>query len=143
VAHDDEAAAVASELAARLYDLKIIRRHIEDKKNNYSPVSWSSPRSRIPGRARTRTSIMFSPNDKPGALYDDILYPFKEAKINLTKIESSRRRRGPGSIYFSWTCRGTIQEENFRRVIEKVRKKCLYLTHLVPTRGMKEQRLNA
>jgi chorismate mutase / prephenate dehydratase len=127
-AHDEDAAAVASELAARLYDLKFIRRHIEDKKNNFTRflvIAKESP-------ARTgadKTSIMFSINDRAGALYD-ILYPFKESKINLTKIESRPSKKRAWEYIFFVDMEGHIGEEKVRKAIEKVRLNCLYLTHL-------------
>ena len=128
VSHDEDSAAVASDLAARLYDLKFIRRHIEDKKNNFTRflvIAKESP-------ARTgadKTSIMFSINDKPGALYD-ILYPFKETKINLTKIESRPSKKRAWEYIFFVDMEGHIEEEKVRKAIEKVKKNCLYLTHL-------------
>jgi chorismate mutase / prephenate dehydratase len=128
VSHDDEAAAVASELAARLYDLKFIRRHIEDKKNNFTRFLVIAKES--PSRSGSdKTSIMFSINDKPGALYD-ILYPFKEMKINLTKIESRPSKKRAWEYIFFVDMQGHIEEEKIRKTIEKVRKSCLYLTHL-------------
>jgi chorismate mutase/prephenate dehydratase len=128
VARDDEAAAVASELSARLYDLKFIRRHIEDKKNNYTRFLVIAKES--PARSGAdKTSIMFSINDKPGALYD-ILHPFKDAKINLTKIESRPSKKRAWEYIFFVDMQGHVQEDNVCKTIEKVRKNCLYLTHL-------------
>jgi chorismate mutase/prephenate dehydratase len=128
VSHDDDAAAIASELAARLYDLKFVRRHIEDKKNNFTRFLVIAKES--PGRSGAdKTSIMFSVNDKPGALYD-ILHPFKEAKISLTKIESRPSKRRAWEYIFFVDMQGHIEEEKLRKAIEKVKRNCLYLTHL-------------
>jgi chorismate mutase/prephenate dehydratase len=128
VAHDDDAAAIASELAARLYDLKFIRRHIEDKKNNFTRFLVIAKES--PGRSGSdKTSIMFSVKDRPGALYD-ILHPFKEAKISLTKIESRPSKKRAWEYIFFVDMQGHIEEEKVRKAIDKVRRSCLYLTHL-------------
>jgi len=44
---------------------------------------------------------MFSVQDKPGALFS-ALAPFKDLKINMSKIESRHRNGRPGSISSSW-----------------------------------------
>jgi chorismate mutase/prephenate dehydratase len=77
---DDDAAAIASELAAEIYNLKFVERSIEDNKHNFTRflvISKDFPKK----SGKDKTSIMFSIKDKPGALYN-ILEPFKKAKIN-------------------------------------------------------------
>jgi chorismate mutase/prephenate dehydratase len=128
VATDAESAAIASELAAKLYDLKFIRRHIEDKKNNFTRFLVIAKES--PSKSGSdKTSIMFSLKNKPGALYD-VLYPFKDAKINLSKIESRPSKRRAWEYIFFVDMEGHIDEEKVRRTIDKVKEHCLYLTHL-------------
>lgn len=128
VSSDEEAAAIASELAAKLYDLKFIKRHIEDKKNNFTRFLVIAKES--PARSESdKTSIMFSLKNRPGALYD-ILYPFKEAKINLSKIESRPSKRRAWEYIFFVDMAGHIDDEKVRKAIEKVKENCLYLTHL-------------
>ncbi|HTZ18010.1 MAG TPA: prephenate dehydratase [Dissulfurispiraceae bacterium] len=128
VSKEADAAAIASELAAKLYDLKFIRRHIEDKKNNFTRflvISKESPAM----TGSDKTSIMFSLKNRPGALYD-VLYPFKETRINLTKIESRPSKRRAWEYIFFVDMDGHIEEEKVRSAIEKVKEHCLYLTHL-------------
>jgi len=128
VAGDEEAAAIASELAAKLYDLKFIKRHIEDKKNNFTRflvIAKESPSK----SASDKTSIMFSLKNRPGALYD-VLYPFKEAKINLSKIESRPSKRRAWEYIFFVDMEGHVDDDKVRKTIEKVKEHCLYLTHL-------------
>ena len=128
VAGDEESAAIASELAARLYDLKFIRRHIEDKKNNFTRFLVIAKES--PSKSGTdKTSIMFSLKNKPGALYD-VLYPFKDAKINLSKIESRPSKRRAWEYIFFVDMEGHVDDDKVRKTIDKVKEHCLYLTHL-------------
>ncbi|HMK61878.1 MAG TPA: prephenate dehydratase [Dissulfurispiraceae bacterium] len=128
VVNDDEAAAIASELAAKLYDLKFIRRHIEDKRNNFTRFLVIAKES--PGKSGSdKTSIMFSLKNRPGALYD-VLYPFKEARINLSKIESRPSKRRAWEYIFFVDMEGHIDDEKVRKTIESVKGHCLYLTHL-------------
>ncbi|PYM06596.1 MAG: prephenate dehydratase [Candidatus Rokuibacteriota bacterium] len=92
-ASDASVAAIASELAARLYDVPILCARIEDGANN-------STRFLVVGRrpmgatGRDKTSILFSTRNEPGALFR-ILEPFAANGLNLTKIESRPGRQQP------------------------------------------------
>jgi chorismate mutase/prephenate dehydratase len=122
---DDEAAAIASELAAKVYDLKFIEKNIEDSKHNFTRflvISKEFP----PKSGKDKTSIMFSIKDKPGALYD-ILSPFKKAKINLTKIESRPSKRKAWEYIFFVDMEGHIDDKKLRKAIETLKDNCLYL----------------
>jgi chorismate mutase/prephenate dehydratase len=125
---DEEAAAIASELAARLYDLQFIERHIEDNKNNYTRFLVIA--KNYPAKiGRDKTSILFSIKDKPGALYE-ILLPFKKANINLTKIESRPSRRRAWEYIFFVDMEGHIDDKRVRKAIDAIKENCLYLKHL-------------
>ncbi len=92
-ASDSSVAAIASELAARLYELPVLRARIEDSASN-------STRFLVIGRrpmgvtGRDKTSILFSMRNEPGALFR-VLEPFAAHVLNLTKIESRPARRQP------------------------------------------------
>jgi chorismate mutase/prephenate dehydratase len=127
-AKDEDAAAIASELAARLYDLKFIERHIEDKRNNYTRflvIAKDYPSK----TGRDKTSILFSVRDEPGSLYD-VLLPFKKAKINLTKIESRPSKRRAWEYIFFMDMEGHIEDKKLRKAVEEIKDKSLYLKHL-------------
>lgn len=125
---DGSVAAIASELAARLYDLKFIERHIEDNKYNYTRflvIAKEHPCK----TGNDKTSLMFSLKDRPGALYS-ALVPFKAAKINLTKIESRPSKRRAWEYIFFVDMLGHIEDKKVRKAIEEVKDGCLYLKHL-------------
>ncbi|MEW6001360.1 MAG: prephenate dehydratase [Nitrospirota bacterium] len=122
---DYEAAAIASELAAKVYDLHFVEKDIGDSKQNFTRflvISKEFP----PGTGRDKTSIMFSVKDRPGALYD-ILSPFKKAKINLTKIESRPSKRKAWEYIFFVDMEGHIDDRRVRKAIEEIKDDCLYL----------------
>jgi chorismate mutase/prephenate dehydratase len=88
---DAGGAAIASELAADLFDLTVLRARIQD-------LSENATRFLVLGRAqadptgRDRTSLLVAAKDGPGLLFH-LLQPFAEAGLNLTKIESRPSRR--------------------------------------------------
>lgn len=122
---DDDGAAIASELAAKMYDLRFIRRGIEDSKNNFTRFLVIS-REFPPPSNRDKTSIMLSIKDKPGALYE-VLNPFNRGKINLTKIESRPSRRKAWEYIFFIDVAGHIRDRKLKKALEEVEKYCIFL----------------
>jgi len=125
---DEEVAAIASEFAANIYGLKFIAKHIEDYKNNYTRFFILS--KNFPDKTGSdKTSIMFSLQDKPGALYN-ALKPFKDANINLTKIESRPAKMRKWEYIFFVDFIGHIEDEEVQAALEKVKNYCIELVHL-------------
>jgi chorismate mutase/prephenate dehydratase len=122
--HEDSAA-IASEVAAKLYDLRFVEHTIEDFKDNYTRFLIIS-REQAKKSGRDKTSVMFSIKDKPGALFS-ILEPFKQAKINLTKIESRPSKRKAWEYIFFVDMIGHRDDKKVRKVLEGVKEHCLYL----------------
>lgn len=122
---DRETAAIASELAARMYDLHFVERHIEESRRNvtrFLVIAGESP----PKSGNDKTSIMFSIKDKPGALYD-ILSPFKRARINLTKIESRPSKRKAWEYIFFVDMEGHVDDRKVVRALDNMKEHCLFL----------------
>ncbi len=124
-AKERNSGAIASQLAAKLYNLKIVASHIEDTKENVT-------RFLIIGRTLSKrtgndkTSIMFSIKDRPGALHD-MLKPFAREKINLTKIESRPSRKKAWDYYFFVDFQGHIEEEKVKKALGELERECLFL----------------
>jgi chorismate mutase/prephenate dehydratase len=100
VSKDPSAAAVASELAASVYNLKFIEKGIEDYKNNFTRFLVIAKES-LPDRQGRHHSLIKIDH----ALYS-ILRPFCQYKISLTKIES--RLSGEGKYIFFIDMEGHI-----------------------------------
>ena len=122
---DDEAAAIASESAAKVYDLHFVEKNIEDSKHNFTRFFVIS-KEHPPKTGKDKTSIMFSIKDRPGALHD-ILSPFKKAKINLTKIESRSFKKKGWEYIFFLDMEGHIDDKKVKKAIDNIRDSCLYL----------------
>ncbi|MCE5194075.1 MAG: prephenate dehydratase [Nitrospiraceae bacterium] len=124
-AEDKDAAAIASELAAKTYNLNVLEKNIEDNRHNvtrFLVISKEFPKK----SGNDKTSIMFSIKDKPGALYE-ILMPFKKSKINLTKIESRPSKRRAWEYIFFVDIEGHVDDKKVSKAIEEVKEGCLYL----------------
>ncbi|MDR0318987.1 MAG: prephenate dehydratase [Nitrososphaerota archaeon] len=80
------AAAIASEKAADLYNMKIVARDIADNSYNYTRFLVLSHEDTAP-TGDDKTSVIFSVKHAPGSLYN-ALGEFATRNINLTRIES-------------------------------------------------------
>ena len=86
---DPTRAAIASQLAAKTYKLKILRKNVEDEKHNTTRfivlsrrAKWAPPRPR-----KTITTFVFQVRNIPAALYK-AMGGFATNGINMTKLES-------------------------------------------------------
>ncbi len=93
-----EHAAIASELAAGIYNMKILKKDIENNKNNYTRFFLISKKEQECS-GKTRTSIVFSAENKPGSLHR-ILGIFERYRINMSKIESRPVKYNPFNYIF-------------------------------------------
>jgi prephenate dehydratase len=100
-----DAAAIASELAAKIYGGRILRREIEDDRQNFTRFfllepAGSEPRT-LRGAAKNpwKTSLVFSTKNIPGALFRS-LSALALRDLNLVKIESRPLRGKPWEYLF-------------------------------------------
>src|SRR6266566_4876483 len=92
-AGDVTIAAIASDLAAELYGVRVLRPRIEDNPHNATRFLVIGRRAVGPS-ARDKTSILFAMRNEPGVLYR-ILEPFARRGINLIKIETRPAKSRP------------------------------------------------
>jgi chorismate mutase/prephenate dehydratase len=122
---DASTAAVASELAGRLYGLPALRERIEDYANNVTRFLVIG-RAAVGRTGRDKTSILFSIRDEVGTLHR-ILEPFASARLSLTKIESRPTRRRPWEYVFFVDFEGHRDDPVTQGVLAAVRERCLFL----------------
>ncbi|HEV2386938.1 MAG TPA: prephenate dehydratase [Candidatus Acidoferrales bacterium] len=83
---DRSRAAIAGKRAAEVYGGRILRRHIEDHRENQTRFLLLSPSTEAAAGAN-KLSLVVRVAHRPGALYH-ALGPFARRRINLLKIES-------------------------------------------------------
>ena len=92
------AAAVASERAAKIYDMQILAEDIADNSENYTRF-FVLAKQDSEAKGRDKTSIIFGAVHSPGSLYH-ALGEFAKRNINLTKIESRPTKQKPWEYNF-------------------------------------------
>ncbi len=125
---DPEAAAIANELAAELYDLNLLVRGIEDSPNNHTRfliIGHSSAQR----SGCDKTSIMFSIRHKAGAL-SDILQTFAAHKLNLTRIESRPSRQRAWEYVFFVDLEGHAEDSTVAQALDEAAESCIFLKPL-------------
>ena len=132
---DKSKAAIASERAAKLYDLKIIKKDVNDLKNNYT-------RFIVIGRdlecdeTCDKVSILFSIEDTSGGLYT-VIRDIKEFGLNMSKIESRPNRNNPWNYIFFVDFDGNLFDVNIKKAINTIARSSKYFKLLGCYRDVK------
>ena len=132
---DKSKAAIASERAAKLYDLKIIKKDVNDLKNNYT-------RFIVIGRdlecdeTCDKVSILFSVEDTSGGLYN-LIRDIKEFGLNMSKIESRPNRNNPWNYIFFVDFDGNLFDENIKQAVNVIARNSKYFKLLGCYRDIK------
>jgi len=123
---DPASAAIASRLAAQLYNLEVIAEKLEDYPNNQTRfiiVGQKAPESSL---KNAKTSIVFTTLHQPGALYQ-VLKVFNDYGINLTKLESRPHKTEPWRSYFYLDFEGHEREGIVREAMKELKEQTNFL----------------
>ena len=112
------AAAIAGEMAAEIYDLRIVARQIEDESDNTTRFIVIG-REDVAESGNDKTSIMVSTHNQPGALYK-LLEPFHRHGVSLTSIETRPSRNGMWSYVFFIDFEGHRNNHAIKGVLEEI-----------------------
>ena len=122
---DEHAGAIASSWAAQVYQLKIVKRNVEDHANNWTRFLVISTKE-VGRSKRDKTSLLFSVKDEPGILYRT-LESFSKSKINLTKITSRPVKKKAWEYIFFIDVDGHILNPRLAKAVALLARKCHYL----------------
>jgi prephenate dehydratase len=122
-----DAAAIASSVAAELYGGRILRRSIEDDRQNFTRFfALRRPQDvqRTPVKAargsQWKTTLVFSTKNVPGALFRS-LSAFALRDLNLMRIESRPLRGKPWEYLFYLDFVGHVNEPACRNALGHLR----------------------
>jgi chorismate mutase/prephenate dehydratase len=120
-----DAAAVASQRAAEIYEMKILARDVADNPENYTRFFVIAKEDALK-TGKDKTSIIFAATHKPGSLYN-ALGEFAKRSINLTKIESRPTKQTPWEYNFYLDFEGHRSEPRCAEVLGALEKYAVFV----------------
>ena len=119
-AQEPNAAAVASNLAADIYELSCVAANIEDRSDN-STRFLSSAAKTLNRAATTKLRYSFQAAMNPGSLYQ-LLQPFYQAGISLTRIETAQHAAVFGAMCSLSTLKAINYEPRIKTAMDRVQR---------------------
>ena len=120
--NDKSIAAIASELSAKIYNLKILERNIEDEKGNVTRFLIMGKGIEQPEFSKEKnfiTSCIFRVKSEPSALYK-CLGGFATNQVNLTKLESFSVKNTFDQANFYLDLEGHIEQPEVKKALEEL-----------------------
>ncbi len=120
-------AAIASEEAGRLSGLRLLRRDIGNRRDNYTRfVIVSRQQIAYDERIPCKTSLVFATRHEPGALVR-CLNVLQVHGLNMTKLESRPRPSVPFDYLFYVDFEGNIANPEVREAVDEITREASYL----------------
>ena len=119
---DKTIAAIASELSAKMYNLKILKKNIEDDKGNVTRFLIMGKNIEQPDyddNKKFLTSCIFRVKSEPSALYK-CLGGFATNQVNLTKLESFSVKNTFEQANFYLDIEGHIEQPKVKKALEEL-----------------------
>ena len=117
-----DAAAIASAVSAEIYGAKILKRSIEDDRQNFTRFFLLRRQNQKPlvvneqGKKNWKTSLVFTIRNQPGSLFK-ALSAFALRELSMIKIESRPLRGRPWEYLFYVDFVGNTEEERVQRAL--------------------------
>jgi chorismate mutase/prephenate dehydratase len=119
------AAAIGSAEAARIYNLEVLQRSVEDTPGNTTRFLILGTHHARP-TGNDKTMLLVSIKDEVGALHG-LLDAFHRNRVNLTSIESRPSRRKAWDYYFVIECEGHSDDAPLTIALAELKKHCVDL----------------
>lgn len=124
---DPGGAALCSELAAKIYGLRVLYRNVQSTSNNITRFFLISKNMRKVGE---KTLVFMTVPHKPGGLYKALGH-FYRHRINLTMIYSRPLKSIPWRYYFYVEFEGSLSSRKVQKTIEELKE----ATELLEVKG--------
>ena len=118
VAGEWNSAAIAGEMSCQLYGLSKIWERIEDLSDN-STRFLIIGREPVPPSGDDKSSVLVAVRNQPGALHE-LLEPFRENGVDLTRIETRPSRSGKWNYHFFIDFSGHAEQPEIARLLEQL-----------------------
>ena len=119
---DKSIAAIASNLSAKMYNLKIFEKNIEDEKGNVTRFLIMGKNIEQPEYTNDKkfiTSCIFRLKSEPSALYKS-LGGFATNQVNLTKLESFSVKNTFDQANFYLDLEGHLEQTGVKKALEEL-----------------------
>ena len=119
---DKSIAAIASDLSAKMYNLKILEKNIEDEKGNVTRFLIMGKNIEQPEYTTEKkfiTSCIFRVKSEPSALYK-CLGGFATNQVNLTKLESFSVKNTFDQANFYLDLEGHLEQTGVKKALEEL-----------------------
>ena len=119
---DKSIAAIASDLSAKMYNLKILEKNIEDEKGNVTRFLIMGKNIEQPEYTMDKkfiTSCIFRLKSEPSALYK-CLGGFATNQVNLTKLESFSVKNTFDQANFYLDLEGHLEQTGVKKALEEL-----------------------
>jgi|TARA_B110000259_G_C13921775_1_gene365120 prephenate dehydratase len=119
---DKSIAAIASDLSAKMYNLKIFEKNIEDEKGNVTRFLIMGKNIEQPefvSEKKYITSCIFRLKSEPSALYK-CLGGFATNQVNLTKLESFSVKNTFDQANFYLDLEGHLEQTGVKKALEEL-----------------------
>ncbi|TDR56615.1 MULTISPECIES: prephenate dehydratase [Halomonas] len=111
-------AAIAGDMAAKLYGLAKLAEKIEDRPDNSTRFLIIGNQD-VPISGEDKTSLVVAMRNQPGALHD-LLEPFHRHQIDMTRLETRPSRTGVWNYVFFIDFKGHREEPRVAAMLEEV-----------------------
>jgi|TARA_B110000914_G_scaffold125490_1_gene109530 prephenate dehydratase len=119
---DKSIAAIASELSAKIYRLRILEKNIEDEKGNVTRfliMGKNIEQPEFTSKKNFITSCIFRVKSEPSALYK-CLGGFATNQVNLTKLESFSVKNTFDQANFYLDIDGHLEQSGVKKALEEL-----------------------